>query len=184
MKIAYLDIETTYVGNFPFPKLCQDHKHHRLTIIGIRILDGPNDFFVQLVGDEINKASLMKALEGVGRIVSYNGRSIPDKQKGYVGFDFPVIKAQLGVVLDTVFPHVDLCPLCWKANLWGGLKAVEQTLGLKRKLPGKDGAWADLTWKQYQATHQANLLNDLLAYNKEDVYMLRELEVALTDRAR
>ncbi len=179
MRVAYLDIETSYVGGLPYPDLCKDFKNHRITVIGIRILEGANDVFVQLVGKDISKERLMKALEGVERIVTYNGRSIPDKLKGYIGFDFPVIAAQLRVVLDKVFQHVDLCPLCWKANLWGGLKVVEQTLGLKRRLPGKDGKWADETWKKYEKTGDGRLLDDLLAYNREDVFMLRILEEAL-----
>jgi uncharacterized protein YprB with RNaseH-like and TPR domain len=184
VKVAYLDIETSYLGQLPFPELCRDHRNHRLTVIGILLVDGPRDSFLQLVGEEISQPRLMQALEGVERIVTYNGRSIPDKVKGYIGFDFPVIKAQLGVVLDKLFEHVDLCPLCWKANLWGGLKAVEQALGLKRQLPGKDGAWADLTWKQFEATREARLLEDLLSYNKEDVFMLRRLEEVLAKQAK
>jgi uncharacterized protein YprB with RNaseH-like and TPR domain len=179
MKTGYLDIETSYVGRFRNEKLFTDYQHHKLTVIGIRILDGSSDHFLQLVGKDISKEALMKTLEGVERIVTYNGRSIPDKLKGYTGFDFPVIAAQLGVVLDKEFKHVDLCPLCWKAGLWGGQKAVEQTLGLKRTLPGKDGAWADTAWKQYEASRDVRFLNELLAYNKEDVFMLRRIEEAL-----
>lgn len=184
VKTAYLDIETTYVGPYTDDRLFKDFKHHRLTVIGIRILEGDRDTFVQLVGEDATRDNLMKALEGVNCIVTYNGRSIPDKMKGYIGFDFPVIAAQLGVVLDKLFPHTDLCPVCWKANLWGGLKAVEQALGLKRKFPGKDGKWADESWKKYEKTRDRRLLDELLAYNREDVFMLRRLEDALAKRAR
>lgn len=179
MKIAYLDIETNYCGGYTDSRLFKDFKNHRITVVGIRVLEGASDSFVQLVGKDITREKLTQALAGVERIVTYNGRSIPDKAKGYIGFDFPVIAAQLGVVLDKEFKHVDLCPLCWKANLWGGLKAVEQRLGLKRQLPGKDGKWADETWKQYLKTGDGSLLDDLLAYNREDVFMLHHLEEAL-----
>jgi len=182
VKRAYLDIETSYEGRHRDEKLFKDYKNHKITVIGIRILDGSNDRFLQLVGEDVSREALMKALEGVERIVTYNGRSIPDTVKGYRGFDFPVIAARLGVVLDKEFRHLDLCPKCWKAGLWGGQKAVEQTLGLKRKLPGKDGAWADKTWKQYEASGEVRLLADLLAYNQEDVLMLRAIEEALTGR--
>ncbi len=182
MKIAYLDIETSYLGKLTYPQLCDDFKNHMITVIGIRILDRQNDSFLQLVGEEVTKEKLMKALEGVARIVTYNGRSIPDQVKGYVGFDFPVVAAQLGVVLDKQFKHVDLCPLCWKAGLWGGQKKVEQSLGLERKLPGKDGAWADQIWKKYETSKDQRHLNELLAYNKEDVFLLRHIEEALTKR--
>jgi len=182
MKTAYLDIETTYLGKLRFPDLCRDYGNHKITVIGIRIVEGGRDSFTQLVGKEATRENLLNALEGVDRIVTYNGRSIPDTVKGYIGFDFPVIAAQLGIVLDKVFKHVDLCPECWKAGLWGGQKAVEQTLGLKRTLPGKDGAWADQTWKLYAASGNERYLAELLAYNKEDVFMLRAIEEALTRR--
>jgi uncharacterized protein YprB with RNaseH-like and TPR domain len=63
--------------------------------------------------------------------------------------------------------------------LYGGLKKVEEALGLKRELLGKDGLWAQETWKQYKSSGNSKLLADLLAYNKEDVYMLRRVEAAL-----
>ena len=179
MKTAYLDIETSYLGKLPYPQLCDDFKNHKITVIGIRLLDGNNDSFLQLVGDDISKDKLMKALEGVEQIVTYNGRSIPDKVKRRVGFDFPVMAAQLRVVLDKIFKHVDLVPLCWNRDLYGGQKKVEETLGLKRTLSGKDGAWADQTWKKYKASKDKRYLDELLAYNKEDVFMLRRIEEAL-----
>ncbi len=182
MRTAYLDIETSYVGRYTDNRLFKDFGNHQITVIGIRILDGAKDTFVQLVGNDATRENLTQALAGVERIVTYNGRSIPDQVKGYIGFDFPVIAARLGVVLDREFQHVDLCPVCWKANLWGGLKAVEQTLGLQRQLPGKDGKWADETWKEYQRTGRPSLLDDLLAYNREDVLMLRRLEEELANR--
>jgi uncharacterized protein YprB with RNaseH-like and TPR domain len=147
-------------------------------------MDGEKDAFVQLVGDEATREALLAVLEGVERIVTYNGRSIPDDVKGYTGFDFPVIAAQLGVVLDKTFKHLDLCPACWKAGLWGGQKAIEEMLGLRRDLPGKDGKWADETWKKYMATRTERLLKDLLTYNREDVFMLRRIEEALDRRTQ
>ena len=182
MRTAYLDIETTYVGPYKDERLFKDFNNHKITVIGVRIVDGPAESFLQLVGEGATRENLIKALEGVERLVTYNGRSLPDKVKGYTGFDFPAIAAQLGVVLDKLFPHVDLCPLCWKANLWGGLKVVEQALGLKRELPGKDGKWADEVWKEYQKTGDRRLLDELLAYNREDVFMLARLEDKLAQR--
>lgn len=182
MKKAYLDIETSYMGRLVYPELCRDYKYHRITVVGLRFIDNENDSFFQLLRDEISKQRLIEALDGVERIVTYNGRSIPDRVKGYVGFDFPVIAAQLGVVLDKQYGHLDLCPECWKRGLWGGQKAVEERLGLKRTLPGKDGAWADMTWKKYETSKDERCLNELLAYNKEDVFMLRRIEEAISKR--
>jgi uncharacterized protein YprB with RNaseH-like and TPR domain len=182
VKKAYLDIETSYRGRLLYPELCRDYKCHRITVIGLLIVDNKNDSFFQLLGDKISTQHLIEALDGVERIVTYNGRSIPDSVKGYVGFDFPVISAQLGVVLDAQYDHLDLCPECWKRGLWGGQKAVEDRLGLKRTLPGKDGAWADMTWKKYEASKDERWLNELLAYNQEDVFMLRRIEEAISKR--
>ena len=183
MKIAYLDIETNYVGTYTDQRLFRDCKNHKITIIGVRGVEGEKDAFIQLVGEEATRESLMLVLTGVMRVVTYNGRSIPDAVKGYTGFDFPVIAAQLGVVLDETFVHIDLCPECWKAGLWGGQKAIEETLGLKRELPGKDGKWADNAWKRYEATLDERLLQDLLTYNREDVFMLCRIEEALEARS-
>jgi uncharacterized protein YprB with RNaseH-like and TPR domain len=172
------------LGRLRYPDLCRDYRNHKITVIGIRILEREKDSFLQLVGEDITKANLMSALEGAERLVTYNGRSIPDTVKRHVGFDFPVIAVHLGVILDREFAHTDLCPECWKAGLWGGQKAVEETLGLKRDLAGKDGAWADQTWKKYKATGDERLMHELLAYNREDVFMLRRIEEALVKRRR
>ena len=61
----------------------------------------------------------------------------------------------------------------------GGLKVVEQILGLQRKLPGKDGKWADEMWKKYETNRDEALRKEVLAYNEEDVMMLRAVEDAL-----
>lgn len=181
MRAAYLDIETNYVGAFDPAdgRFFRDYGNHLITVVGVRVVDGRTDSFVQLVGPEISRAEVLKTLRGARRLVTYNGRSIPDPIRGFVGFDFPVIAAQLGVTLDREFNHVDLVPECWKHGLKGGQKRVEIDLGLSRELPGKDGAWAMKTWRMYQKTGRKKYLSDLLLYNKEDVFMLRELELRL-----
>ena len=177
MKVAYLDIETNYVGKYEYPddRFFRDSKNHLITVLGVRVIDGKEDEFFQLVGEGVRKPELLRVLAGVRKLVTYNGRSIPDDMKGRVGFDFPVIAAQLGVVLDREFPHTDLVPECWKHKLYGGQKLVEQTLGLRRKLL-HDGAWAMEVWRAYQKTGKKQDLDDLLLYNREDVFMLREIE--------
>ena len=176
MRVAYLDIETDYLGRETGQELFRDYRNHRITVLGVRVLEGDRDEFTQLIDKNISLAALLKILERVERIVTYNGRSQPDKIKKSVGFDFPVIAAQLGIVLDREFPHVDLVPECWQRGLYGGQKKVEVALGLKRALPGRDGAWATQTWRMYQQTGKPILLRELLLYNKEDVFMLREIE--------
>jgi len=181
MTVAYLDIETNYVGTFSptEDRFFRDAKHHLITVLGVRLVIGEMDNFVQLVDSGVTREELLGVLRGVKRIITYNGRSIPDSIKGRVGFDFPVIEAQLGIVLDREFKHTDLVPVCWKKGLYGGQKKVEETLGLRRTLPGKHGAWAMETWRKYLATGEKKPLEELLLYNKEDVFMLRELETRL-----
>jgi uncharacterized protein len=182
MKVAYIDIETNYVGPFTDPRLFSDFQNHKLTVVGVRVLDDRQDDFFQFFDQDCTKAALLKTLAGVQKLVSYNGRSVPDSIKRRIGFDFPVINAQLGILLDREFQHTDVVPECWKKNLFGGLKKVEETLGLKRKLPGKDGAWASEAYRQFKSTGDKKYLDELLAYNREDVFMLREVETLLAKR--
>lgn len=179
VKVAYLDIETDYVGVYTDRRLFRDYKNHRIVVVGVLLVEGSENRFVQLVGENVTKDGLLENLAGVGKLVTYNGRSVPDTLKGSTGFDFPVIAAQLGVVLDRQFQHIDLVPECWKRNLYGGQKKVEERLGLQRVLPGKDGYWAAQMWRKYRETNDRRYLDDLLTYNREDVFMLREIELRL-----
>ena len=184
MRVGYLDIETNYVGKFTSDddRFFRDSENHLITVLGIRLLDKDADSFVQFFDKEISKTNLLDALKGSKKLVTYNGRSIPDQLKKRVGFDFPVIAAQLGVVLDKQFSHTDLCPECWKHDLYGGLKKVERQLGIRRQFPEREGAWAMETYRAYIKSGDEKLRTQLLAYNREDVYMLRELELKLKSR--
>jgi uncharacterized protein YprB with RNaseH-like and TPR domain len=139
MKIAYLDIETNYTRKFTDQRLFSDHKNHLITVLGMRVLQEDKDSFLQLVRKDVSKVALLSALRETDLIVTYNGRSIPDKMKGYTGFDFPVIAAQLGVVLDEEFRHVDLCPVCWQRGLWGRPKGNRTVAGIEAKTTRREG---------------------------------------------
>jgi uncharacterized protein YprB with RNaseH-like and TPR domain len=181
VKVAYLDIETNYVGKYTSgdDRFFRDSKNHLITVLGMRTIDKNDDQFVQLFDQEVSKPRLLEILCGTKKIVTYNGRSLPDRIKRSVGFDFPVIAAQLGIVLDKEFEHTDLCPEFWRLGFYGGQKKIEQKLGLQRNLPGKDGAWAMEAYRLYVKTGDETHRSELLAYNREDVFMLRELEIKL-----
>jgi len=49
-------------------------------------------------------------------------------------------------------------------NLYGGLKKVEQKLGLRRQFPDREGAWAMETFRAYVKTGDEKLRSELLAY--------------------
>lgn len=153
---AYLDIETT--GLSP--------DYSKITVIGIHLVEGETERFVQLVGDAITAESLLKALEGVGIIHTYNGSR----------FDLPFINAHLGVDLARDFAHCDLMYDCWQQNLYGGLKRVEQTLGIPRKLTEINGLEAVRLWWRYVNDYDQDALKTLCEYNREDVVNLKVLK--------
>ncbi|MBI2831546.1 MAG: ribonuclease H-like domain-containing protein [Chloroflexi bacterium] len=155
MREAYLDIETTGLS-------CLDDA---ITVIGIYLTDGFHSQFIQLVGEEATRKSLMEILSDVDILYTYNGSR----------FDLPFIETALEVDLARHCQHHDLMWDCWKNNLYGGFKAVESQLGIVRKLKGIDGREAVRLWWMYQKNQQKEALDTLLSYNKEDVMNLKVL---------
>lgn len=156
---AYLDIETTGLNR------C----YADLTVIGIALEKGRDTHVVQLVEHDLSGRSLLKALDGVDEIYSYNGSR----------FDLPFIVAKLGLDLKSRFKHTDLMYDCWRNNLKGGLKAVEKQLSINRQLQEIDGRMAIKLWYEYVNNHNQQALPTLLDYNREDVINLRFLRQKL-----
>jgi len=156
---AYLDIETTGLSWLDA----------EITVIGIYLVNGSEGRLFQLVGREVNADNLLKAVDGVNTIYTYNGSR----------FDLPFIRGWLGVDLADVFHHHDLMYDCWRRNLFGGFKAVEQQLGIPRQLQGISGCDAVMLWYRYQNYGDRKALDLLLEYNKEDVVNLRMLRERL-----
>jgi len=156
---AYLDIETTGLS----------HLYAEITVIGIYLVNRSDRRLVQLVGDEITSENLLKSLEGVNKIFSYNGSR----------FDLPFIHSFLGMDLNKIAYHHDLMYDCWQCNLKGGFKAVEQQLGIPRQLQGITGWDAVLLWQRYQNYGDQEALATLLKYNEEDVVNLKVLREML-----
>ncbi len=151
---AYLDIETSFAGE--------------ITIIGIYC---PPDRLVQLVGDETNWTNLWNALEGVTAILTYNGAR----------FDLPVIHRLTRLDLNKYFECRDLMYDCWRRNLYGGLKRVEEQLGIERAAKGINGLEAMRLWERFRFYADENALQALLEYNREDVVNLYHLEARLEE---
>jgi len=157
---VYLDIETTGLSRF----------YDYITVIGIYRCNGEDGKLVQLVGEAVTRENLVKALEGVTTIYTYNGSR----------FDLPFIRASLRVDLEAEFYHHDLMYDCWRNNLYGGFKSVEQQLGIPRQLQGIGGLGAIWLWWKYQNDCDQNALALLLQYNNEDVVNLKALRERLT----
>ena len=156
MTEAYLDIETT--GLSPDDSV--------ITVIGIYLVEEQHERFVQLIGDDITVENLLGALNGVKIIHTYNGSR----------FDLPFIHVRLGIDLSNSFAHSDLMYDCWAHRLYGGLKRVEQMLGIKRKLPEVNGLEAVRLWWRYVNDYDENALKILCEYNQEDVVNLKILK--------
>lgn len=156
---GYLDIETTGLSR----------RYGDLTVVGFCLERGHQRRIVQLVGDEISGRRLLAVLKGVDSLYTYNGRR----------FDLPFIKAKLGINLAERITHKDLMYDCWRWNLYGGLKAVEQKLGIARRTEGIDGRMAVRLWYDYENYGNRKALALLLEYNREDVVNLTLLRKRL-----
>src|SRR5574337_1548527 len=116
---AYLDIETSFEG--------------AITVVGLYTTDRG---LVQLIGGKISDLAVWQALEGVRTICTYNGSR----------FDLPVIRRRLGLDLAREFRSCDLMYDCWRHGLFGGLKRVEEQLGISRRVKGIGGFDAMRLW--------------------------------------
>jgi hypothetical protein len=151
---AYLDIETSFEGT--------------ITVVGLHT-EGRG--LLQLIGGRVSDLEVWRALDGVETICTYNGSR----------FDLPVIRRRLGLDLAREFRTRDLMHDCWRHGLFGGLKRVEERLGIARRSRGIDGWAAMRLWSRYEQTGDGEALKILLAYNRDDVLNLPILEARLSE---
>lgn len=146
---AYLDIETTFSA--------------AISVIGIY---RPDRGTTQLVGSGVRDDLLYEALAGVQTLVTFNGST----------FDLPMIRKRLYSDLKRDFEHCDLLYVCRRNGLRGGLKKVEELLGIGRATAGITGWDAPRLWHRYEMNGDRAALQILLDYNREDVVNLAVLE--------
>ena len=70
---------------------------------------------------------------------------------------------------------------CWRRGLYGGLKGVENQLGISRETKGITGRDAPVLWERYVRKGDPEALEILLRYNRDDVMNLAILERLLSD---
>lgn len=113
-----------------------------------------------------NLEALPAALQRSRLWVTFNGRC----------FDVPVLRHHFANLPEPVV-HLDLRFLCRRVGLRGGLKAVEQSIGIPRPphLRGVGGLDAVLLWRSWLANDEVAALRFLVEYNLYDAFQLRAL---------
>ncbi|MBI4395471.1 MAG: ribonuclease H-like domain-containing protein [Elusimicrobia bacterium] len=149
---AYLDIETDW--------------RMRITVVGVF---RPDLGSRQWISPDLSAEQLRQYLQGIRMLFTYNGAR----------FDLPIIKEQMKLDLVHEFRHRDLMHDCWAHSLYGGLKKVEQTLGIHRDTEGVNGLEAIRLWDRFVRAGEKEALDVLLRYNREDVENLESLAIRL-----
>ena len=121
-----------------------------------------------------NLEALPKALQHSRLWVTFNGRC----------YDVPVLRRHFADLPEPVV-HLDLRFLCRRVGLRGGLKAVEQVVGIPRPphLRGVGGWDAVFLWRTWVATDDVAALRFLVEYNLYDTFQLRALADLAYNRA-
>lgn len=147
-RACFLDIET-------------DGFTDVVTSVGILTPEGARAF---VRGFDLE--DLDRELSRYSMVVTFNGAA----------FDLPVLRRAFpGISLPRV--HLDLRVLLRKVGETGGLKRIEERLGLTRPgaVQGVDGYEAVLLWRRWRETHDDAALLRLVEYNLYDAIQLRPL---------
>lgn len=129
------------------------------TVVGL--YDG-SEYRALVRGRDLTAESLMDAVSGYSYIITFYGSA----------FDLPFLERTLpGFRLR--LPHFDLCFGLKRVGLRGGLKRIEQTLGLARpaSVQGMDGYAAVMLWNRAMAG-STEAMDLLIEYNREDTVHL------------
>lgn len=131
------------------------------TVVGVMDGDGLATF-----RRGANLDQLPERLSRSGIWVTYNGAS----------YDLPILRAFFESLPGPVV-HLDLKPIARRAGLTGGLKAIEDQLGLSRPqhLRGLKGLDAIRLWRHYGETQELAALRLLTEYNLYDAINLRSV---------
>ncbi|HEY0092899.1 MAG TPA: ribonuclease H-like domain-containing protein [Archangium sp.] len=100
-------------------------------------------------------------------------------------FDVPVLREYFGKRFPTPDAHIDLRFVCRRLGMSGGLKELEDKLGLGRPphMKGVNGWDAVLLWRAYLARGDVEALRFLVEYNLYDSFQLRSLMDKAYNRA-
>ena len=175
MKVEriYLDIETIDINKNA--KDAFDPMNHKLTVVGLLLeYDDNKTEVIQFVFDDEKFKEKVSEFNNLMSELVKNNPEIKIVGYNIVKFDVPVLYYNTGFN-PPVMMLEDLMFACWKYNLRGGLKRVCQQLGISR--PNKtecDGVTAKFMWLYYRDGNK-KALEDLLKYNKDDLFVLKSL---------
>lgn len=154
-ETCFLDIETTGLS----------HDHDDVTVVSLTQA-GETTTLVQ--GEDLSAGTLQEALGDASLLMTFNGKS----------FDVPFLETSYDLSID--LPHIDLMYPCRRLDLTGGLKVIEQNIGIDRDRPDLSGRDAVRLWHQYERGDE-DALDTLVTYNRDDTENLQTLADHVTD---
>lgn len=157
-ETCYFDIETTGL----------DPDRNDVTVVSF--YDGAETTTL-VQGRDLTTDRLEQTLDDVSLLVSFNGKR----------FDVPFLERNFDLTID--LPHLDLMYPCRRLDLTGGLKTIEQELGIDRDRPDLSGRDAVRLWRTYERGDQS-ALETLISYNREDTRNLASLVDHVTSSLR
>lgn len=155
-ETCFLDIETTGL----------DASSHDVTTVSLH-RGGETKTFVK--DRDLTARRLASELEDASLLVTFNGQR----------FDVPFLETCYG--MDIAVPHLDLMYPCKKLGFDGGLKVIEQDLGIDREMPDLSGRDAVRLWHEYESGDDG-ALETLIEYNRADTENMQPLLDTVTDR--
>ncbi|WP_440990119.1 ribonuclease H-like domain-containing protein [Haloarchaeobius baliensis] len=119
-------------------------------------------------GDNLTAGALHEQFDDAALVATFNGAR----------FDVPFLETSFDVDIDV--PHVDLMYPCKRLGLSGGLKTIEQDVGIGRDEPDITGRDAVRLWHEYERGSD-EALDTLVRYNRDDARNLQTLMDVVAD---
>lgn len=149
-NVCFFDIETTGL----------DASSNKVTTVSFH-RSGEDITLVR--GQDLTRERLEQEIFKSSMLVSFNGKR----------FDQPFLEQSFGLEIDT--PHLDLMYTCRKLGISGGLKEIEDRMGIQRELEDINGREAIRLWKRYEQKGDEEALQKLVRYNRYDARNLKKL---------
>jgi uncharacterized protein YprB with RNaseH-like and TPR domain len=137
-----------------------------VTVVGLH-RGGETEALVR--GQDLTRERLQSELDAANMLVTFNGKR----------FDVPFLETSFDLDIDV--PHLDLMYPCRQIGLTGGLKEIEQRVGIDRDRPDLSGRDAVRLWREYERGDESSL-ETLVSYNRDDTANMERLVDIVTGR--